>query len=94
MKAVLNGRVIAESDDVKTVEGYAYFPRSSVDFSALTESPTSSRCFWKGKASYYHVLDDDGHQAPDSASYYAQPWPLARGLVSDRIAFWREVVVR
>lgn len=93
MRALLNGRVVAESDDVKRVEGFIYFPSEAVDHSALVESPTSSRCFWKGKASYYHVIDDEGSQATDSAFYYDTPWPLARTLVKGRIAFWRDVTV-
>lgn len=93
MRALLNGRVVAESDDVKRVEGFVYFPAEDVDRSALVESSTTSRCFWKGKASYYHVTDDEGNQATDGAFYYDQPWPLARAFVNGRIAFWRDVTV-
>jgi uncharacterized protein (DUF427 family) len=93
-RAILNGRVIAESDDVKVVEGITYFPKSAVVDGALVESPTTSRCFWKGKARYFHVADSDDDLALDAAFAYEQPWPLARRVVTDRGGFWREVEVR
>ncbi len=92
VQAVFNGVVIAESDDVKVVEGMTYFPLDSVDPDVLLESPSTTRCIWKGKASYWHVQVDDDI-APDSAFAYAEPWPLARRLVRDRVAFWRDVQI-
>ena len=91
-RAVLNGSVIAESDDVRYVEGMAYFPRESVVDGALEQSTTVSRCFWKGKANYWNVRGD-GITAPDAAFAYEKPWPLARKLVSERVAFWNGVEV-
>ncbi len=91
-RAVFDGVVIAESDDVRGVEGVTYFPRDSVREESLMESPASSRCFWKGKARYWHVAGDT-EVATDAAFAYEQPWPLARRLVSDRVGFWREVQI-
>jgi uncharacterized protein (DUF427 family) len=93
-KAVLNGVTVAQSDDVRVVEGMVYFPVKSVDMSRLTRSETTTRCFWKGKASYWHVTGDSGDVAADAAFTYERPWPLAKALVSDRVAFWRDVVVK
>jgi uncharacterized protein (DUF427 family) len=90
VRATYGGAVIAESDDVKVVEGMTYFPADSVNMDFLSESPTSSRCFWKGKAQYWHV-EAGNDLALDAAFAYPKPWPLARSLVTDRIAFWREV---
>lgn len=91
-RAVFDGVVLAESDDVRVVEGMTYFPHSSVNKDALVESPTTSRCFWKGKASYWDVVGTS-QTARAAAFSYERPWPLARRLVTDRIAFWREVEV-
>ena len=91
-KAVFNGVVIADSQDVRVVEGMTYFPRSSVSPGVLTESSTTSQCFWKGKARYYHV-DGESETATDAAFAYERPWPLARRLVTDRVAFWRDVEI-
>ncbi len=91
-KAVFDGEVIAESDDVRVVEGISYFPAESVDRERLVESPTASWCFWKGKATYWHVRGRDD-VARDAAFAYLRPWPLARRLVGGRIAFWHDVRV-
>jgi len=91
-RAVFDGVVVAESDNVKVVEGMSYFPVEDVDQTKLIESPTTSRCFWKGKARYWHV-DGPANLAADAAFAYPKPWPLARPLVTDRIAFWREVQI-
>ena len=48
MKAVWNGRVIAESDDTVVVEGNHYFPRSVLDDDLLAPSATTTVCSWKG----------------------------------------------
>jgi uncharacterized protein (DUF427 family) len=92
IKAVFDGVVIAESDDVRNVEGMAYFPIDNVEMDNLVESPTTSRCFWKGKASYWHVQGRDDI-AQNAAFTYEHPWPLARRLVEDRVAFWRGVEI-
>ena len=92
VRAVFDGVVVAESDDVRVVEGMTYFPRNSVKEGVLLDSPSTTRCFWKGKARYWHV-SGESDIAPDAAFAYERPWPLARRLVSDRIAFWRGVQI-
>lgn len=90
VRAVYDGVVVAESDDVRTVEGITYFPLDAVAEGVLVDSPTTTRCFWKGKASYFHVdLGDD--TVLDAAFQYRQPWPLAKRLVDGRVGFWRGV---
>ena len=91
-RAVFDGVVIAESDDVKVVEGMAYFPIESVDRSLMIDSPTTSRCFWKGKARYWHVQGRDD-VAANAAFMYERQWQLAKRLGTDRIAFWQGVEV-
>jgi len=91
-KAVFDGVVLAESNDVRVVEGMTYFPIESVDMGRLTESPTTSRCFWKGKANYWNVEGQSDINA-NAAFAYANPWPLARRLVADRVAFWQGVQI-
>jgi len=89
-RAVFDGVVTAERDDVRNVEGMTYFPVDSVDMDKLVESPRASRCFWKGKASYGHV-QGRSDVVPNAAFAYEHPWPLARRLVEGRIAFWQGV---
>lgn len=92
-RAVWNGTVIAESDDVTVVDGYTYFPAHAVDRRYLRDSETRSRCFWKGEARYYDVVVGDTVNA-DAAWYYPDPSPRAAPLVGGRIAFWRGVKVQ
>ncbi len=91
MKATWNGQVIAESDDIVTVEGNAYFPLASVKPDVLRESATHSTCPWKGVASYYS-LDVGGQTNKDGAWYYPEPKDAAANI-KGRLAFWKGVVV-
>ena len=91
MRAIWNGKVIAESDDTVVVEGNHYFPRESVDDSVLVDSETHTTCAWKGQASYYSMTVD-GETNRDAAWYYATP-KKAASKVQDRIAFWHGVTV-
>ena len=87
-----NGVTIAESDDIVTVEGNAYFPRESVRDDVLRPSDTHTWCPWKGTASYYD-LEVDGRVNPDAVWYYAEPKDAAKEI-TDRVAFWKGVEVR
>ena len=92
MKAVWNGRVIAESDDTVVVEGNHYFPRTALADDLLEPSDTTTVCSWKGTAHYYH-LTVDGETNPDAVWYYPSPKPAAREI-EGRVAFWHGVAVR
>lgn len=91
MKAIWNGKVLAESADTVIIEGNHYFPIESINKEYFKESPTNTVCPWKGTASYYS-LDVDGSQNPDAAWYYQQPSELAKGI-KDHVAFWKGVEV-
>ncbi len=91
MKATWNGATIAESNDIVTVEGNAYFPAESVNKDYLRESSQHSTCPWKGVASYYS-LAVDGKENKDAAWYYPQPKDAAKEITG-RLAFWKGVQV-
>jgi len=91
MKAIWNGKVIAESNNTINVEGNHYFPVESVRKEFLAESETHTVCHWKGTASYYNI-EVDGDTNKDAAWYYPEPSELASGI-KDRIAFWHGVEV-
>lgn len=92
MKAIWNGTVIAESDDIVTVEGNAYFPASALRREFTLPSDHHTTCGWKGRASYYS-LQVDGQINRDAVWYYPDPLPAA-AQVRDRVAFWRGVQVQ
>jgi uncharacterized protein (DUF427 family) len=90
-RAVWNGVVLAEAAQTVRVEGNRYFPPESLRREYFAESTTTSRCPWKGLASYYTV-SVDGEVNPDAAWYYPQPSPLAR-KIKNHVAFWNGVRV-
>lgn len=98
MKAVVGDTVIAEAskDDLISIEGNWYFPRSAVKEGALTPSPTAYHCPWKGDAQYWTVTVD-GQELPDRAFSYETPIPSAFDRVgkdfSGYVAFWKDVRV-
>ena len=91
MKALWNGKKIAESDQTIMVENNHYFPPDSVDMEYLQESKTQTVCPWKGVASYYNIIVD-GKINKDAAWFYPSPKPAA-GRIQDFIAFWKGVQV-
>ena len=91
MRAVLEGVVIAESDDTVVVEGNHYFPADSVDRTLVTEAALTTVCPWKGTASYYDVTAG-GVTAANGAWYYPEPSDAA-AEIRDRVAFGAPIVV-
>ena len=87
-----NGVVIAESDDIVTVEGNAYFPRDAVREDVLRPSEHHTLCPWKGTASYYD-LEVDGAVNKEAVWYYPTPKDAAKEIAG-RVAFWHGVEVR
>ena len=91
MKARWNGSTIAESDDIVTVEGNAYFPAAAVAPGVLKPSSHTSVCPWKGTAHYYS-LDLGGAVNENAVWYYPEPKDAAK-QIKDRVAFWKGVQV-
>jgi uncharacterized protein (DUF427 family) len=92
MKAIWNGKVVAESDATRVVEGNHYFPPEALVAEHFEDSPTHTTCAWKGEASYKTVVVD-GARNPDAAWYYPDPKPAA-AEIKGWFAFWRGVEVR
>jgi uncharacterized protein (DUF427 family) len=90
-KAVWNGAVLAESDETIVVEGNHYFPPESINKDHFTDSSRHTRCYWKGKASYYDVVVD-GQSNGNAAWYYPDP-SKAASEIKDYVAFYGSVSV-
>lgn len=91
-RAEWKGTVLAESDDIVTVEGNAYFPAESLNRAHFKDSPQHTVCPWKGTASYYDVVVGDDVNA-GAAWYYPTPKDAAKHITG-RVAFWKGVTVR
>ena len=91
MKATWNGALIAESDDIVTVEGNAYFPAAAVVPGLLKTSNHTSVCGWKGTAQYYSI-DVGGAVNENAVWFYPEPKEAAKEI-KGRVAFWKGVKV-
>ena len=91
MKALWNGKVIAQSDQTIVVESNYYFPRASIVNEYFAHSEKTTHCPWKGDASYLS-LKVDGDVNPDAAWYYPAPKDDAKEIVG-MVAFWRGVEI-
>ncbi len=90
-RAVLDGTVIAESDETVIVEGNHYFPPDSVSWDHFAETERTSVCGWKGTASYYSV--SVGEQTLDNVAWtYHEPMDAA-SEIKDFVAFYPQVGV-
>ncbi len=91
MKAIWNGKIIAESNDIVNVEGNSYFPNETVKKEYFKNSKTQTVCPWKGTAAYYS-LEDDESVDEDAAWHYPEPKEAAV-KIKNRVAFGKEVEV-
>lgn len=91
-KAVWEGTVLAESDDIVLVEGNKYFPPDALHWAFFKPSAQTTVCPWKGTASYYDI-EVNGKKNSAAAWYYKEPKPAASQL-RGRVAFWRGVQVQ
>lgn len=91
MKAIWNGKIIAQSNETLVVENNHYFPQQSVNKEFLKESNTHTACHWKGEASYFSI-EVDGKINNDAAWFYPNPKPMAKDL-ANYVAFWKGVQI-
>lgn len=91
MRAVLDGKVIAQSDATVVVEGNHYFPPDSVDPELLRPAELTTVCPWKGTASYYDVVVGD-KVVTNAAWFYPEPKDAA-AEIKDHVAFYPSVTV-
>jgi uncharacterized protein (DUF427 family) len=90
-RATWKGALLAESNDIKVIEGNLYFPPSAIKKEFFRESQTHTTCGWKGVASYYDVVVN-GEVNKDAAWYYPDIKEAAKEI-EGYIAFWRGVQV-
>ena len=86
-RAIWQGEVIAESDDIEEVEGNVYFPPEALKREFFSDSASTTVCGWKGTANYFN-LEKDGARVKDAAWVYRNPKAKAIHL-RDRVAFYK-----
>jgi len=90
-KAIWEGAVLAESEDIVVVEGNRYFPADAIHQEYFKPSSETTICPWKGTAHYYDI-EVNGKKNGAAAWYYPEPSPAA-AEIRGRVAFWRGVKV-
>ena len=90
-KAIWEGTVLAESDQIVEVEGNQYFPPAAIKTEHFKPSATHTVCPWKGTASYYDV-EVEGKHNHDAAWFYPEPKAAAK-QITGYVAFWKGVRV-
>jgi len=92
MKAVVDDKVVAESNDIIERGGYQYFPNSAVRMDWLQKAPkTPSDLECPHGVQFYDVVID-GVRHDRAAWSYEAPRP-AMAAVGGRFGFWEDVAV-
>ena len=91
MKAIWNGKTIAESNDTVVVEGNHYFPPDTIASEFFEPSDEQSVCPWKGTAHYYDVVVDGDRNA--GAAWFYPETKEAANNIRGYVAFWKGVEV-
>jgi uncharacterized protein (DUF427 family) len=92
MKAIWRGQVIAESDRVREVGGYVYFPRESVRMELLERAPkTASDLACPHGVQFYHLAQVDERSERAAWSYEAPR--AAMQSVDHWVGFWEDVEI-
>jgi len=92
MKAMVDGEVVAESNDVIECKGYQYFPRAAVRLQWLERAEkTAADYACPHGVQFYHVVVG-GRRHERAAWSYEAPRP-EMAAVGGRIGFWQDVTV-
>lgn len=92
MKATVDDRIVADSDDIIEAHGYNYFPRTAVrmDWLEKTEKTADDLKCPHGVQFYDVVIDGKRHGR--AAWSYEKPRP-EMSQVANRFGFWEDVEV-
>ena len=90
MQARWQGQTIAQSEEVRTLGGYTYFPRPSVRMELLRASPKTSSDLECPHGVQFYDLVHTGAQSARAAWSYEAPQAAMRP-VDHWIGFWKDV---
>jgi uncharacterized protein (DUF427 family) len=93
MKAQVNGRVVAQSDEIVDCGGYQYFPRNAVRMEWLEKVEKTEKDLACPHGVQFYDVVVDGKRHARAAWSYEQPQPKM-AQVRDLFGFWEDVQVR
>lgn len=91
MKAIWNGKVLAEGNNTFVLDGNQYFPPDFINWEYFKSNNTNRVCPLKGTALYYSIVID-GQENTDADWFYPNPSDKAKEI-KDHVAFWKGVQV-
>lgn len=92
MKATVDGRVIAESDDIVACDGYQYFPSAAVRLEWLKKAvKTDEDRACPHGVQFYDVVIEGARHERAAWSYEAPRAQMKQ--VARRFGFWKDVEV-
>ena len=92
MRAVVQGKVIAESTDIVHNDGYEYFPPAAVHVQWLEKAPKTDKDHACPHGVQFYDVVIDGVRHARNAWVYEAPRP-AKAQVAGRFGFWQDVEV-
>ena len=92
MRAVLDGKVVADSNDTIAVRGYDYFPIGATRMEWLEKSPRTPKDLECPHGVQFYDVLIDGKRHARNAWIYERPLPAMKA-VTDRVGFWEDVKV-
>ena len=92
MKASVNGRVVAESDDIVACHGYEYFPRAAVRTDWLEKTEKTARDLECPHGVQFYDVVVDGKRHKRAAWSYEAP-RAAMKQIDHWIGFWNDVEI-
>jgi uncharacterized protein (DUF427 family) len=92
MKATVDGKTIAASDDIVERGGYHYFPLAAARLEWLEKTPrTAEDLKCPHSVQFYDVVVDGKRHARAAWIYEAPQGPMKP--TADRVGFWQDVQV-
>ena len=92
MKAILDGNIVAESADVVSARGYAYFPNAAVRTDWLEKTAKTPKDLECPHGVQFYDVVIGGKRHARNAWQYEAPQPRM-SEVTGRFGFWKDVKV-
>jgi uncharacterized protein (DUF427 family) len=92
MKAVVDNKVVAESDDIVENDGYQYFPPAAVRLEWLEKTPKTAKDLECPHGVQFYDVVVEGVRHKRAAWVYEAPRPK-KEAIRDRFGFWEDVEV-
>ena len=93
MKASVDGRVVAQSDDIVICDGYRYFPRAAVRMDWLEKAEKTANDLKCPHGVQFYDVVVDGRRHKRAGWCYEAPLP-ERAQLAGRFGFWQDVEVK